>query len=113
MPKPPGARAVNTSSQVGESNNRGEKPRHVAATMAPTVPGSRYRGFCNQLQKTRGWTGSLWVHEIKRDGYPVHLSREGRSVRIFIRRGKEWTERMPGIIAGMVRGLGCCAAFQG
>src|SRR6266536_999806 len=80
MPKPPGARVVNASSQARESNNRGEKPppppRHGKAIIEArnpdtateqlhhgrcsprqpgavpgTVPWSRYRGYCNRLQK--------------------------------------------------------------
>ena len=81
MPKPPGARVVNASSQARESNNRGEKPppppRHGKAIIearnpdtateelhhrvrcSPRQPGSvpgtvlwsRYRGYCNRLQK--------------------------------------------------------------
>src|SRR6266542_2223703 len=36
MPKPPGARVVNASSQARESNNRGEKPRHSNGGIAPS-----------------------------------------------------------------------------
>ncbi len=76
MPKPPGARAVNTSSQVGESNNRGEKPRHVAATMAPSPElflGRDTEVFAINCKKPGGRTGSLWVHESQGDDYQVYL----------------------------------------
>jgi bifunctional non-homologous end joining protein LigD len=36
-----------------------------------------------------------WVHEIKHDGYRLICRRDGDRVRIFTRRGNDWTERVP------------------
>jgi bifunctional non-homologous end joining protein LigD len=42
-------------------------------------------------------TGGLWLHEIKHDGYRLICRLEGRRVRLFTRRGHEWSDRFPRI----------------
>jgi ATP-dependent DNA ligase len=37
--------------------------------------------------------GPGWVHEIKHDGYRLIVRRDGEAVRLFTRRGYDWTER--------------------
>ena len=39
--------------------------------------------------------GELWLHEIKHDGYRLMVKRHGDAVRIFTRRGADWTRRFP------------------
>jgi bifunctional non-homologous end joining protein LigD len=39
------------------------------------------------------------VHEIKHDGYRLIVRRDGAVVRLFTRRGYDWTERYPAIAA--------------
>jgi bifunctional non-homologous end joining protein LigD len=41
--------------------------------------------------------GPGWVHEIKHDGYRLIVRRDGEAVRLFTRRGYDWTERYPAI----------------
>ncbi len=41
--------------------------------------------------------GALWVHEIKFDGYRFIGRRDGDRVRLFTRRGHDWTDRVPRI----------------
>jgi bifunctional non-homologous end joining protein LigD len=41
--------------------------------------------------------GPGWVHEIKHDGYRLIVRRDGSAVRLFTRRGYDWTDRYPGI----------------
>jgi bifunctional non-homologous end joining protein LigD len=43
------------------------------------------------------------VHEIKHDGYRMIVRREGLTVRLFTRRGYDWTERYPGIAAAAAK----------
>jgi bifunctional non-homologous end joining protein LigD len=43
--------------------------------------------------------GPDWVHEIKHDGYRLIVRRDGAAVRLFTRRGHDWTERYPAIAA--------------
>ena len=41
--------------------------------------------------------GPLWAHEIKHDGYRMICGRDGDRVRVFTRRGHDWTDRVPAI----------------
>ena len=41
--------------------------------------------------------GPDWVHEIKHDGYRLQVRREGDAVRLFTRRGYDWSGRYPSI----------------
>ena len=38
-----------------------------------------------------------WVHEIQHDGYRLIVRRDGPVVRLFTRRGYDWTVRFPGV----------------
>jgi hypothetical protein len=50
-------------------------------------------------------SGPGWVHEIKHDGYRLIARRDGEAVRLFTRRGYDWTDRYPSIAvaAGKLR----------
>ena len=37
------------------------------------------------------------MHEVKHDGYRLIVRRDGEAVRLFTRRGYDWTERYPAI----------------
>jgi bifunctional non-homologous end joining protein LigD len=39
--------------------------------------------------------GSQWIHEIKHDGYRMIACKQADRVRLFTRRGYDWTERYP------------------
>jgi bifunctional non-homologous end joining protein LigD len=45
--------------------------------------------------------GDGWVHEIKHDGCRMILRRDGDRVRAFTRRGNDWTDRVPSIVAAV------------
>jgi bifunctional non-homologous end joining protein LigD len=47
--------------------------------------------------------GSDWVHEIKQDGYRLIVRRNGAAVRLFTRRGYDWTDRYPAIAAAAAK----------
>jgi ATP-dependent DNA ligase len=51
---------------------------------------------CIPIRATRPPSGPDWIHEIKHDGYRLIVRRDGETVRLFIRRGHDWTERYPG-----------------
>ena len=38
-------------------------------------------------------SGERWVHEIKFDGYRVQVHLANESIRVFTRRGNDWTKR--------------------
>jgi bifunctional non-homologous end joining protein LigD len=42
-------------------------------------------------------SGPGWLHEIKHDGYRLIGRLEGGRVRLFTRRGHEWSDRFPRI----------------
>jgi bifunctional non-homologous end joining protein LigD len=41
--------------------------------------------------------GAGWIHELKYDGYRLHLRLEEGRVRLLTRRGHDWAERMPAL----------------
>jgi ATP-dependent DNA ligase len=42
--------------------------------------------------------GPGWVHEIKHDGFRLQVRRDGDVVRLFTRRGYDWSGRYPAIV---------------
>ncbi len=48
--------------------------------------------------------GEGWLHEIKHDGYRLVVRRMGKRVRIYTRRGYDWTDRFP-LIVGAIGSL--------
>jgi hypothetical protein len=38
------------------------------------------------------------VHEIKHDGYGLQVRRDGHTIRLFTRRGYDWSARYPAIV---------------
>ena len=48
-------------------------------------------------------SGSLWVHEIKHDGYRLMVRRDGLRVRCFTRNGNDWADRFPSIVEAALR----------
>jgi bifunctional non-homologous end joining protein LigD len=62
----------------------------------------RSNGFidpCIPTRATKVPTGPDWVHEIKHDGYRLQVHRDGDTVRLFTRRGYDWTRYYPAIAA--------------
>jgi bifunctional non-homologous end joining protein LigD len=61
----------------------------------------RSTGFIDPCMPTRAYrvpSGPGWVHEIKHDGYRLQVRREGDKVRLFTRRGHDWSKRYPAIV---------------
>jgi bifunctional non-homologous end joining protein LigD len=61
---------------------------------------SRSDGYIPPCIPTRAYrvpVGPDWVHEIKHDGYRLQVRRDGDAVRLFTRRGYDWTGRYPAI----------------
>ena len=46
--------------------------------------------------------GSAWVHEIKHDGYRLIARRDGNRVRLFTRRGYDWSGKYPWIVESLL-----------
>jgi ATP-dependent DNA ligase len=63
-----------------------------------TAPARRPQGFidpCIPTLATKPPVGPQWIHEIKHDGYRMLACRRGGRVRLFTRRGYDWTDRYP------------------
>jgi bifunctional non-homologous end joining protein LigD len=52
---------------------------------------------CIPTRATKAPAREGWVHEIKHDGYRLIVRRDGETVRLFTRRGYDWTGRYPAI----------------
>jgi bifunctional non-homologous end joining protein LigD len=48
-------------------------------------------------------SGHDWVHEVKHDCYRLIVRRDGETVRLFTRRGYDWTDRYPAIAAAAAK----------
>jgi bifunctional non-homologous end joining protein LigD len=64
---------------------------------------------CIPTLASRPPVGPQWVHEIKHDGYRLIPRKTGDRVRLFTRRGYDWTERYP-LIAKAVAALQATSA---
>jgi ATP-dependent DNA ligase len=51
---------------------------------------------CIPIRATRPPAGPDWIHEIKHDGYLI-VRRDGENVRLYTRRGYDWSDRYPAI----------------
>jgi bifunctional non-homologous end joining protein LigD len=48
-------------------------------------------------------SGSLWLHEIKHDGFPVIARKKGAQVRLYSRPGNDLSGRFPLIVETLAR----------
>jgi ATP-dependent DNA ligase len=59
---------------------------------------------CQPILSERAPNGSLWIHEIKHDGYRIVARKDGRDVRLWSRNGRNWSGWMT-VIAEALRAL--------
>jgi bifunctional non-homologous end joining protein LigD len=52
-------------------------------------------------EQGEGARGSAWVHEIKHDGYRLIARRDGNRVRLYTRRGYDWSGKYPWIVEAL------------
>lgn len=55
--------------------------------------------ICSEGTKVPSAPG--WIHEIKHDGYRMQVHKTGDRVRLYTRRGFDWTDRYPRAAAGV------------
>jgi bifunctional non-homologous end joining protein LigD len=53
---------------------------------------------CSPTRAPKPPAGADRVHEIKHDGYRLQVRRDGDAVRLFTRRGYDWSGRYPAIV---------------
>jgi ATP-dependent DNA ligase len=56
---------------------------------------------CLPTPSQRAPVGPGWVYEIKHDGYRLMIRKSDDRVRIYTRRGADWTKRFPRIVSSM------------
>jgi ATP-dependent DNA ligase len=57
---------------------------------------------CIPTRVSKPPVGPQWIHEIKHDGYRLIARKRDGRVRLFTRRGFDWTERYPRISAAKI-----------
>jgi len=70
----------------------------------PRKPAPRPAGFiepCIPTLAEKPPAGPAWIHEIKHDGFRLLVWRDGERVRLFTRRGFDWTDRYPHALSGL------------
>jgi bifunctional non-homologous end joining protein LigD len=65
--------------------------------LLPKTVASGFVPPCIPTRAAKAPAGPDWVHEIKHDGYRLQVRREGDAVRLFTRRGYDWSGRYPAI----------------
>jgi hypothetical protein len=64
-----------------------DKIFHLSTNSQNEGPGVGYRGLFLPDP-----SGKDWLHEIKYDGYRLHLERDGDRARLIARGGCDWTD---------------------
>jgi hypothetical protein len=68
------------------------KPVHLPHALCQSVF-RRFRPALHPARAAKPPAGPDWVHEIKHDGYRLQVRRDGDAVRLFTRRGYDWSGR--------------------
>jgi bifunctional non-homologous end joining protein LigD len=66
--------------------------------MPKVRPRSPFVAPCIPTRALKPPAGPEWVHEIKHDGYRLQVRRDGDVVRLFTRKGYDWSDRYPAIV---------------
>jgi len=80
------------------------------------APKRRPPGFiepCIPTRVDKPPVGPQWIHEIKHDGYRLIARKQGDRVRLFTRRGYDWTARYPLIASAVARLRATSAVIDG
>src|SRR5882757_9543211 len=72
-----------------------KKPEAIGVKAA--FPGFIAPALATSIDRVPG--GERWIHEIKFDGYRVQLQVANDDIKIFTRRGNDWTKRFKKIVA--------------
>ena len=80
------------------------------ASPLPCPPATRDRrspaGFirpCQPVLAHKVPTGPEWIHELKWDGWRIVARRDGDSVCLWSRNGRNWIDTFPSIVAAIQR----------
>jgi ATP-dependent DNA ligase len=78
---------------LGTPDRQSESIFGTDAALSPL----RLHPTCIPTRAYRVPSGPGWVHEVKHDGYRLQVRRVGDQVRLFTRRGYDWSVRYPAI----------------
>jgi bifunctional non-homologous end joining protein LigD len=56
---------------------------------------------CQPIGGRKPPSGPGWIHEIKHDGYRLMALRRGVGARLLTRKGNNWTELYPSVVAAL------------
>src|SRR5450755_730089 len=73
------------------------RPKPPAGSITATFPDFIEPALATSIGKVPN--GERWVHEIKFDGYRVQVHLRDAAVKVFTRRGNDWTNRFRKIAA--------------
>ena len=101
-----GTAAASKAKKSSSSAARASAPEPIALP-ASAVKAKLPETFSPQLATlvSEAPSDGGWIYEIKFDGYRIVARVDGDDVRLFTRRGNDWSARMPGLVAA-VRELG-------
>jgi bifunctional non-homologous end joining protein LigD len=68
-----------------------QRKKPAAIGVKTTYPGFIEPGLASPIERVPA--GERWVHEIKFDGYRVQVHLANESIKVFTRRGNDWTKR--------------------
>jgi bifunctional non-homologous end joining protein LigD len=68
-----------------------QRRKHGAIGVQAALPGFIEPALATSIEKVP--SGTRWIHEIKFDGYRVQIHLANNAVKIFTRRGNDWTNR--------------------
>lgn len=71
--------------------------KHLRAKRSGSDPFPRFIAPCLATLTRVTPSGEQWVHEIKYDGYRIQAHIEGSAVRLYTRKGLDWTGRFASI----------------
>jgi bifunctional non-homologous end joining protein LigD len=73
------------------------RPKPPAGTIKANYPGFIEPALATSIDKVP--SGKRWIHEIKFDGYRVQVHLRDAAIKVFTRRGNDWTNRFRKIAA--------------
>ena len=91
------------SAKKRERSAAERSPARELAKSAIAAPFPEFIEPCLAALASEVPEGDRWLHEIKWDGYRLHLRVENGRVRLLTRRGLDWTHRFPPIAAAAAK----------
>jgi ATP-dependent DNA ligase len=93
-----------TKNRVLSRAGAGAISGHMLRSSRVVVAGAEFIQPCLPSPAREPPSGPDWLHKVKFDGYRAMVRSDGAGVRLFTRRGYDWTERFPAIVSA-ARGL--------